>query len=144
MCSSDLWAHENIPEDYYHYMVERGPDGESVVRDRLNRFHQKIYRALSIPNDIFTSDHDRGIYFAPLYTNAYEFLRNAIPEEKLIPAAEFTVDYLTALWKEKYARKRIENLTANGRISDGVLFYDDMSTLDWEGAKRRYLPEVGR
>ncbi len=138
------WAHASIPEDYFHYMVDKGPDGESVVRDRLNRFHQKIYRALSIPADIFTSDHDRGIYFAPLYSNAYEFLRDDIPEEQLKPISDFTVQSLTDLWKDKYARKRIENLTANGRVSDGVLFYDDMSTTGWEGAKRRYLPEVGR
>ena len=137
------WAHTTIPEDYYHYLVEKGPDGEPVVRDRLNRFHQRIYRALKIPGNVFTSDHDRGIYFASLYTNGYDFLRDDIKEEQLIPAADFSVDYLTILWK-KYANHRYSKLQETSRVSNSILYYDDMSWLSWSEAKEKYLKDVGR
>jgi len=78
-----------------------------------------------------------------LYTNGYEFLRNDIKEEQLTPAADFTVDYLTALWK-KYATHRYTKLQETSRVSDSILYYDDMSWLDWAAAREKYLKDVGR
>lgn len=136
------WAYVNIPEDYYMFMEHKDEKG-MTVRDRQNRFHQRIYRRLGISNKLFTSNHDRGIYFAPLYKNAYEFLRNEIPEEQLIKEHDFSIEALTELWREKYAARRAAKL-AQTRRQNRALFYDDLATMSWEDAKMRYLRDVGR
>jgi hypothetical protein len=53
-------------------------------------------------------------------------------------------EYLTNLWKEKYAAKRIESLKRDNRVSTETLFYDDLIYMDWEQVKEKYLPQVGR
>lgn len=133
------WAKTNIPQDYYIFIVHKDENG-MTVRDRLNRFHQKIYRALGISNKMFTSNHDRGIYFAPLYDNTNEFLRNDIPESKLVTKNDYSIEALTCMWKEKYAKRRAEKTPAK----TGALFYDDLSFLTWEEARAKYLVDVGR
>ena len=55
-----------------------------------------------------------------------------------------STEYLTDLWKNKYAKKRIENLIKNERASKESLFYDDLIYMTWEESKNKYLSQVGR
>lgn len=135
------WAKTNIPQDYYMFLIHKDEKG-MTVRDRLNRFHQKIYRGLGISAKQFTSNHDRGVYFAPLYKNTNEFLRDEIKEDALISNGDFSIGALTDLWKTKYAARRSRNLYGNYKTDR--LFYADLGALTWEEAKSKYLPEVGR
>jgi Domain of unknown function (DUF4338) len=137
------WIHATHPETYYRYMIEEKTKGRQGVRDRLNRLQIKIYGALKIRANLFTSNHDRGIYFSPLYTNTNEFLRADIPESALVSGFPSDVEYLTGVWK-KYAAKRIANLTANNRVSSAPLYYDDMGHMGWAATRERYLKDVGR
>lgn len=134
------WAKINLPAEYEKYQGE----GSYAVRDKLNRFFNAIYRALKIPAANFISNHDRGIYFAPLYHNTNEFLRNEIPEQDLKSIAPFTVEELTLLWKNKYASKRFTSLTNTDRLKTEPLFYEDLAIMTWDEAKTKYLPAVGR
>lgn len=136
------WAKTNMPQEYYMFLVHKDESG-MVVRDRLNRFHQAIYRKLGISNKLFTSDHDRGIYFAPLYKNSYEFLRDE--ETKLLePLGDFSTKALTELWKEKYAKRRFESLEKTNKLTTDALYYDDLGTMEWNEAVEKYLKNVGR
>jgi serine protease inhibitor len=104
-----------------------------------------MYSKLEIPKDIIKSEHQRGIYFSTFYDNSREYLRGEIEEDKLVKSFDTSVEGLTNLWKERYARKRITNLVNNQRTSlDTTLFYDDVISMSWEETKQKYLGEVGR
>lgn len=141
------WAKIYHPLDYYMFMVHKDKDG-GHVRDRQNRFIQTIYRKLKISPKLYTSNHDRGVYFARLYKNTDDFLRGEILEKELVtattPVWDFTVAGLTQNWKEKYASRRIDQLYTSKRVKTEPLFYDDLATLSWDDAKARYLGDVGR
>lgn len=138
------WMKKNHPETYFHYNVAKRPDGGPLVRDNLNRFQQKVYRIFEVPGKDFKSNHDRGTYFSGLYTNTNEFLCNNIKEKDLIPAFDYSIESLTNLWKTKYAKKRIEALRLNNRVNKTPLFYDNLSAMTWDEAKKYYLSDVGR
>jgi hypothetical protein len=55
-----------------------------------------------------------------------------------------SVKTLSELWKEKYASKRIENLDKNNKVSNDILFYEDLINNSWEEVKEKYINEVGR
>lgn len=80
----------------------------------------------------------RGVYWNELFDNTKEFLRcetDVVGKKKY----DNSVSTLTQGWKDKYAGKRISNLLADGRVSDSVLYYDDMIYNDWETIRNRYL-----
>jgi hypothetical protein len=54
-----------------------------------------------------------------------------------------SIEHLTDLWKEKYASKRVANLTESGVYNTRGLFYNEMIDLDWNEAKQKYLLGVG-
>jgi hypothetical protein len=99
---------------------------------------------LGIPKDLIRSEHQRGIYFSPLYTNTNQFLCGDIAETELDKAFDTSYNALVSNWKEKYATKRIKSLVEQDRVSDSTLFYDDLIYMDWEETKAKYLTQVGR
>ncbi len=132
-------------EKYFTYYVAKRPDGMQLKRDHRNRYRTRIFSKLKIPKEIIRSDHQRGIYYSPLYTNTREFLRGEIEEDKLVKSFDTSVEYLTDLWKKKYASKRIQNLIKNERTNlEETLFYGDICTMTWKETKEKYLKQVGR
>lgn len=132
-------------EKYFTYYVAKRPDGMQLKRDHRNRYRTRIFSKLKIPKEIIRSDHQRGIYYSPLYTNTREFLRGEVEEDKLVKSFDTSVEYLTDLWKKKYAAKRIQNLIKNERTNlNETLFYSDICTMTWEETKEKYLKQVGR
>jgi hypothetical protein len=55
-----------------------------------------------------------------------------------------SIGHLTEIWKEKYARKRVVNLTESGVYNTRGLFYNEMIDLNWNEAKQKYLSGVGK
>jgi hypothetical protein len=55
-----------------------------------------------------------------------------------------SVEALSDIWKEKYAKKRVEKLLSDGRYNKDILFYDDIVNKTWEETQEMYLSEVGR
>jgi hypothetical protein len=119
-------------------------NGQPLKRDHKQRSLSFAYSKLGIPQELVLTNHQRGIYFCILYTNTCEYLRMEIPEEKLIKRFDNSVDTLVKLWKEKYAKKRIEAILKDGRYSTDTLFYNDLIGVTWEEAKEKYLKDVGR
>lgn len=132
-------------EKYFLHYIAKRQDGMSYKRDHRNRYRNRMFSHLKIPKEIIRSDHERGIYYSPLYTNTREFLRGEIEENQLVKAFDTSTEYLTDLWKQKYARKRIASLVKNERVNiDDTLFYDDICFMSWDETKDKYLSQVGR
>ncbi len=138
------WLKKNHTRKYFEWFVAKNLDGMPFKRDHKNRSNTFIYSQLGIPKELIRSEHARGIYFSPLYTNTNEFLRKEITEDKLAKAFDTSYDALVTIWKEKYVARRIRSLTEQGRVSMETLFYDDLIYMDWEETKAKYLSQVGR
>jgi serine protease inhibitor len=102
------------------------------------------YSKMKVPKELIRSEHQRGIYFSPLYDKTYEFLRGEVKEKDLTKAFDTSYDALVGIWKEKHARGRIKQLTKQNKVSYDTLFYDDLIYLSWQETKDKYLPQVGR
>jgi len=138
------WLKKNHTRKYFEWYAAKKPSGQPYKRDHKNRSYTFTYSKLNIPKELIRSEHQRGIYFSPLYNNTNEFLRGEIGEDQLVKSFDTSYEGLANLWKTKYASKRIRSLTEQNRVSTETLFYDDLIYLDWETAKEKYLSQVGR
>lgn len=138
------WIMENHTRKYFEWYYATKPSGQPYKRDHRNRSHTFAYSKLNIPKELTKSDHSRGIYFSTLYDNTCEFLREEIPEDKLVKSFDSSVETLSELWRERYARKRINSLIDQKRTNMETLYYDDLIHLSWEETKEKYLKQVGR
>jgi hypothetical protein len=102
------------------------------------------YSKLQIPKELIRTEHQRGIYFSPLYNNTNEFLRKEITEDKLVKSFDTSEESLANIWKTKYAKGRIRQLQKKNNVSYETLFYNDLIKISWEETKAKYLPQVGR
>ena len=138
------WLMKNHTRKYFEWYVAKKPSGQPHKRDHRNRSLTYTYGKLGIDKKLIKSEHARGIYFSELFKNTKEYLREEIKEDKLIRAFDNSTEALTHIWKTKYAKKRIESLIAQGRVSKESHFYDDIIYLNWEETKKKYLFQVGR
>lgn len=139
---------KNYPLKYWEWYLAVEPQGMPLKRDFKQRSLSFIYNKLGIEKKYYETNHSRGIYFCPFFENGNEYLRMEITEDKLVRRKGFednSVNSLTKLWKEKYAKKRISSLISGGRkLDNDILFYDDIITMTWEETKQKYLSQVGR
>jgi hypothetical protein len=138
------WLKKNHTYKYFEWYVAKKDTGQPHKRDHRNRSHTFTYNQLGIDKKLIKSDHARGIYFGELFTNTREFLREETNTTGLTRAFDNSVEALTDLWKNKYARKRLASLKKQDRVSTETHFYDDIIYLSWEETKAKYLPQVGR
>lgn len=138
------WLKENHTEKYFEWWEAKNAQGLPLKRDHKNRSLHFAYPKLNIPKEITKTDHQRGIYFSPLYDNTCEFLRNEITEADLKKSFNTSCDALSEIWKTKYAKGRISMLKKKNQVSKETLFYDDLIFMTWEETKQKYLPQVGR
>ena len=138
------WIKENYPRKYFEWWEAKNTQGLPLKRDHKNRSLGFAYSKLKIDKDLTRTEHQRGIYFAPLYDDAYEFLRKEKPFRDLTKSFDTSAEALTAIWKKDYAKGRISMLKKKNTVSYENLFYDDLIYLTWEQTKEKYLPQVGR
>ena len=138
------WLMKNHTRKYFEWYIAKKPSGQPHKRDHRNRSHTFTYSQLGIDKKLIKSEHARGIYFSELFKNTKEYLKEEIQEDKLVRAFDNSTEALTHIWKTKYAKKRIESLIAQGRVSKETHFYDDIIYLNWEETKKKYLFQVGR
>ena len=138
------WLKKNHTRKYFEWYHAKKTSGQPYKRDHKNRSYTFTYSKLDIPKELIRSEHQRGIYFSPLYNNTNEFLRGEIKEDLLVKSFDTSYEALATLWKDKYASKRIRSLKEQNRVSTETLFYDDLIYMDWEQTKEKYLPQVGR
>jgi hypothetical protein len=138
------WIRENHPRKYFEWWEAKNVGGMPLKRDHKNRSLNFAYSKLGIPKNLIRTEHQRGIYFSPLYNNTFEYLRKEIKDNDLIKSFDTSTEALTDIWKTKYAKGRISMLKKKNTVSYESLFYDDLIYLSWEETKERYLPQVGR
>ena len=138
------WLKKNHTKKYFEWYQAKKPSGQPYKRDHKNRSYTFAYTKLNIPKDLIRSEHQRGIYFSPLYTNTCEFLRGDIKETELTKAFDTSYEALTNIWKAEYAKPRFKMLSKKNRLSSETLFYDSLIYLSWEETKEKYLSQVGR
>jgi hypothetical protein len=138
------WIKENHTRKYFEWWEAKNTQGLPLKRDHKNRSLNFAYSKLGIPKNLIRTEHQRGIYFSPLYDNTNEYLRKEIGDEQLVKSFDNTPETLANIWKTKYAKGRISMLKKKNNVSYETLFYDDLIYLSWEETKEKYLPQVGR
>ena len=138
------WLKKNHTYKYFEWYVAKKDTGQPHKRDHRNRSHTFTYNQLGIDKKLIKSEHARGIYFGELYENTKEFLREEIEEDKLVRRFDNSVEALTDIWKNKYAKKRLASLKKQDRVSKETHFYDDIIYMTWQETKDKYLTQVGR
>ena len=138
------WVKENHTRRYFEWWEAKNPKGLPLKRDHKNRTLNFAYGKLDIPKQLIRTEHQRGIYFSPLYNNTNDYLRKEIGDEQLVKSFDTSEQALANIWKTKYAKGRISMLKKKNTVSYENLFYDDLIFMDWETTKSKYLPQVGR
>jgi hypothetical protein len=138
------WIKETEPRKYFEWWAAKNQQGLPLKRDHKNRSLNFAYPKLGIPKQLIRTEHQRGIYFAPLYDNTNEYLRKEITDDQLVKSFDTSEEALSNIWKTKYAKGRIRQLQKKNNVSYETLFYDDLIDLSWEETKAKYLPQVGR
>lgn len=138
------WIRENHTRKYFEWWEAKNQQGLPLKRDHKNRSLNFAYSKLGIPKELIRTEHQRGIYFSPLYDNTGQFLRKEIKDDVLVKSFDTSEESLTNIWKTKYAKGRIRQLQKKNNVSYESLFYDDLIYLSWEETKEKYLPQVGR
>ena len=130
------WLKENQPEEHYKAVTTTGPNQNGIGR---------IFKHLEINGKDYEHGFKRGVFFANMYDNGLEYLRNEIDDSELVMKKKFVedYDYINRWWKKK-AIKRYTKMLEQGRIKDETLFYNDMFNMTREEAKEKYLTDVGR
>ena len=138
------WIKENQTEEYERQTTQK--EGiEGPVSGVKQRILTMIFKELGLKQSHYQHGFKRGVYFAQMYDNGNEFLRNEITEDQLKIKQKFADgdEYTMKWWKPK-AIRRYEKLHEEGRIKPEPLFYLDIIGMSWEDAKKKYLNEVGR
>ena len=138
------WIKKKHTKKYFEWWDAKNSQGLPLKRDHKNRSLNFAYSKLGIPKEIIRTEHQRGIYFSPLYNNTNEYLRKEIQDEALVKSFDTSEEALSNIWKTKYAKGRIRQLQKKNTVSYETLFYDDLIYLSWEDTKAKYLPQVGR
>jgi len=139
------WYSENITEERARNGANMGYDRNGPVSGIKQKILGKIFKECGIKANQYHHGFKRGVYFAMMYENGNEFLRNEITEDQLVMKDKFKQgnEYIQKWWK-KHAISRYTKLHDEGRIKPEHLFYIDAIGMSWEEMKEKYLGEVGR
>ena len=98
------------PKEWFKLNLAKTNQGQNLVREAKNNLLKSVYAGLKIKDKLkkidpqlsLSSQEPRGVYLSRLYKNTDEFLRGEITEDKLKPAFNNSIDFLTELWKFGY------------------------------------------
>jgi len=130
------WLKENHPEEHQKAISATGPKQNVINR---------IFKHIGIKGKDYEHGFKRGVFFANMYDNGLEYLRNEIDDSELVMKQKYVLDYdrIDTWWKIK-AIRRYTTLYNDNRIKPEILFYGDVVGMTWEECKEKYISEVGR
>ena len=130
------WLKENYREEFDKAQSQTGPKQNTINR---------IFKHLGIKGKDYEHGFHRGVFFANMYDNGLEYLRNEIDDKdlRMKPKFENDIDYIMNWWKPKAIRRYVK-LYDNHKLKPEVLFYGDIVGKTWEETKKQYIGEVGR
>jgi hypothetical protein len=151
------WLYANEPRIYFDHFVAKKRDGSLKVRDPKDKAFKKLFSLFGIRPSEYMSGHKRGMYLAPLYDNAYQFLRQEISEKSLNKKFDNSVDAIAKEWKfgltknNSGAKARLEMLLSRQKKDQlkgkspkplptyaNRFWYRDMMEMTWEEVKDKY------
>tara|TARA_B100000902_G_scaffold24744_1_gene29780 strand:+ start:1003 stop:2160 length:1158 start_codon:yes stop_codon:yes gene_type:complete len=130
------WLKENYREEFDKAQSQTGPKQNTINR---------IFKHLGIKGKDYEHGFHRGVFFANMYDNGLEYLRDEIEDKdlRMKPKFENDIDYIMNWWKPKAIRRYVK-LYDNDKLKPEVLFYGDIVGKTWEETKEQYIGEVGR
>ena len=130
------WLKENHPEEHHKAVTTTGPKQNVINR---------VFKHLGIKGKDYEHGFKRGVFFANMYENGLNYLRNEIDDSDLVMKQKYVLDYdrINSWWKPK-AIRRYTALFNDNRIKPETLFYGDVVGMTWEECKDKYISEVGR
>ena len=105
------WLFIRDTKEWFKIQKAKTAENMNMVREPKNTLIKKVFTQLEIKKalkelnkdrdeKITTSNQEqRGVYLSKLYKNGDEFLRGEITQDKLIPAFNNSISFLTELWK---------------------------------------------
>ena len=156
------WMEQHYPYDYWMHYEAKGSNNMLLMRENKNRAIIFCMKKLGIPPEMYISDHQRGIYFARLYSNSDAFFAGSITGEELVPKFNNSIDALTNYWRyggrgDKYnkEKKHFHASMTKGRIDKQLLdnkfvknetpdWYLDDADLTFEQLKQKRRADIGR
>ena len=132
---------EKYPEKYQDLLWNKDGVVATGVKQKILNI---IFTEVGVKISQYLHGFSRGVYFAPLYDNTKEYLRQEVTDGGLMPLTRDTSEDAVLTWWRKKATNRYENLYRDNRIKPESLFYADAMFLSWEETKAKYLGEVGR
>jgi len=106
---------------------------------------RQIFKKVGVRPTDYNHGFMRGVFFANIYDNGCDFLRGEIDETDLVMKQKFIDDYdYTVSWWKRKAKNRYQSVVKNNRVNNDTLYYKDVSQMDWESVKEKYLGDVGR
>lgn len=132
------WLRINHTRKYWEWYVAKKESGIPLKRDYRQRSFDFTYNKLGIDKKLISTNHERGIYFCPFFTNSTEYLRMEIEDKDLTDRFNYNIDNLVDIWK-KYAKKRLTSVIDNKKYNTNILFYDDMIGKSWDEIREKYI-----
>jgi len=137
------WIKDNHYDEYIAATVKEGIVGP--VTGIKQKIIDLIFKYSNIKASRYAHGFNRGVFYAPLYTNTREFLRAEIEVGDLTINERVAKDLDGVVeWWRKKAIKRYEKLHELGTLKPEILYYNKLVGMGWEEAKRIFLGDIGR
>ena len=121
------WLKENY--DGYEKLIKT--ENDTIVSGPKQKILNKIFQLLGISPSNYYHLNNRGVYYSPIYSNTYEFLRGEIGEEELEPHPNGVGDYEQIMdWWITRAINRYKKLFEEDRIDVEPIWYDEINIDD--------------
>jgi hypothetical protein len=132
---------KKYPIEYYNVVTMK--DGYST--NKKQNIIDMIYKDCGLTTTQYEHGFKRGVYFAPVYKNTREFLRQEISADSLVLQDNLRNDLTDIVsWWQNKAENRYRKLVEENRVNPDILFYNDAISLGWEEFKTKYIAQVGR
>ena len=123
--------HNWLKENYEDYNRLIKTENDTIVSGPKQKILNKIFQLLGISSSNYYHENNRGVYYSPIYSNTYEFLRGEIGEEELEPNPNGVGDYEQIMeWWKVRAVNRYNKLIEENRIDDEPIWYDNINIDD--------------
>ena len=123
--------HNWLKENYSGYQSLIRTENDTIVSGPKQKILNKIFQLLGISPSNYYHENNRGVYYSPLYSNTYEFLRGEIGEEELEPHPNGVGDYEQIMdWWITRAINRYKKLFEEDRIDVEPIWYDEINIDD--------------
>lgn len=123
--------HDWLKENYEDYDKLIKTENDTIVSGPKQKILNKIFQLLGISISDYYHENNRGVYYSPLYSNSYQFLRGEIGEDELEPYSNGVGDFDEIMeWWRVRSINRYKKLLEEDRIDVEPIWYDNIQIDD--------------